>query len=120
MLSLSAIFIILGIHWLGDFVLQTDWQAKNKSKNDLALLSHTVTYTATWLLLFMCGWDTYSLLTFMCITFVFHTATDYFTSRLNTRLYEEGKIHYFFVSIGFDQILHYIQLILTYYYLKHE
>lgn len=28
------------------------------------------------------------------------------------------KTHYFFVSIGFDQILHYVQLLLTYQLLK--
>jgi len=51
---------------------------------------------------------------FFLITFVAHTITDYFTSRLNSKLWAEGKVHWFFVSIGFDQILHYIQLFSTY------
>jgi hypothetical protein len=55
---------------------------------------------------------------FSGITFVAHTATDYVTSRINARLWEEKKVHWFFVSIGFDQFLHYTQLLLTYHLLN--
>jgi hypothetical protein len=55
---------------------------------------------------------------FWLITFVCHTITDYFTSRLNSRLWAKGDVHNFFVSIGFDQVLHYVQLFTTYYLLK--
>ena len=78
---------------------------------------------------------------FAGITFICHTITDYFTSRLNSKLWakatywgsdemkrlypidcpenKHGKyVHNFFVSIGFDQVLHYIQLFLTYSLLK--
>ena len=121
-------FIIIFIHWISDFVLQTDWQAQNKSKNNFALLSHTSNYTLVWLLP-MClifgkmkegattEWIVWSTLYFCMITLVTHTITDYFTSRLNSKLWAGGKVHYFFVSVGFDQVLHYGQLFLTYYYL---
>jgi uncharacterized membrane protein len=121
-------FIIIFIHWIADFVLQTDWQAQNKSKNNFALLSHTSNYSMVWLLP-MClvfgkmkggattEWIVWSTLYFSMITFVAHTITDYFTSRLNSKLWSAGKVHYFFVSIGFDQVLHYGQLFLTYHYL---
>jgi len=66
--------------------------------------------TTTWYVI-------YSLL-FMGITFICHTATDYFTSRVNAKLWEKGQVHNFFVSIGFDQYLHYIQLFVTFYYLS--
>jgi hypothetical protein len=55
---------------------------------------------------------------FVWITFLSHTIQDYFTSRLNSRLWAKGDTHNFFVSIGWDQVLHYTQLLLTYYYLK--
>ena len=121
-------FIIIFIHWIADFVLQTDWQAQNKSKNNFALLSHTSNYSMVWLLP-MClvfgkmkggattEWIVWSTLYFSMITFVAHTITDYFTSRLNSKLWSGGKVHYFFVSVGFDQVLHYGQLFLTYHYL---
>lgn len=114
MLSLIEIFAILIIHWVADFVLQTHKQAVGKSKNWSDLLGHTFTYSITWLipiiLFFPNNWTTsqYVLtsLLFGGITFVFHTITDYFTSRLNSYLWAKGNIHNFFVSIGFDQILH--------------
>jgi uncharacterized membrane protein YciS (DUF1049 family) len=121
-------FIIIFIHWIADFVLQTDWQAQNKSKNNFALLSHTSNYSLVWLLP-MClvfgkmkegattEWIIWSTFYFGMITLVAHTITDYFTSRLNSKLWSAGKVHYFFVSVGFDQVLHYGQLFLTYYYL---
>ena len=131
-MGLTEIFIILFIHWIADFVVQTHWQAQNKSKNNIALLYHISTYTLTWFVSFSfytiylyiqisglpgeLGFDT-TILWFFPITFVSHFITDYFTSRLNSYLYKKGDIHNFFVSVGFDQILHYLQLFLTYHLL---
>ena len=56
---------------------------------------------------------------FVIITFICHTVTDYFTSRLNSKLWAKGDVHNFFVSVGFDQVLHYAQLFLTYKILAH-
>ena len=123
-MNLIEIFSILLIHWFADFVLQTDKQAKGKSKNWNDLLSHTFTYSITFfgllsLLnpLFNIGITFYQGFYFFLITFITHTITDYFTSRLNSKLWIEGKVHNFFVSIGFDQVLHYLQLFLTYWFI---
>lgn len=35
----------------------------------------------------------------------------------NPKLWAKGDVHNFFVSVGFDQVLHYTQLFLTYYWL---
>lgn len=119
MISLWIVLFILFSHWFFDFVLQSDWMAKNKSSNNVALLSHTFAYSIGWYVVTrICGFDAYQAGTFVAITFVFHTATDYFTSRLNTKLYKANMIHEFFVSVGFDQFLHYLQLLLTFYWLK--
>ena len=120
MVSLQVIFGILLIHWFADFVLQTDKQALGKSKEWKWLLNHTINYSLVWLIVsaFLAGFTSnWYLLLFAPITFVCHTATDYYTSRVNSQLWEQKKVHQFFVSIGFDQILHYVQLFLTYYYL---
>lgn len=128
-MNLIEIFSIILIHWIADFVLQTDKQAKGKSKNWNDLLTHTVTYSLIWfipiLILQLYGgfWllnDLFGgpkIMLFFPITFICHTITDYFTSRLNSKLWAKGDIHNFFVSIGFDQVLHYVQLFLTYWYL---
>lgn len=114
-INIITVIIILAIHWIADFICQTDWQAKNKSKRWDALLLHTSIYSAIWF--FVLSFITTNVILsfeFAFITFVAHTITDYFTSRLNSKLWTEGKVHYFFVSVGFDQLLHYIQLLLTF------
>ena len=125
-MSLTLIFSIIVIHWVADFVLQTHWQASNKSKNNYALLMHVSTYTVTWLFAFgfwlVYGNQTMDIINghvgievfwFFPITFVAHWITDYITSRIHSVLWKKGDIHNFFVSIGFDQVLHYVQLFLT-------
>lgn len=122
MFTLTEIFSIIVIHWIADFVLQTDKQAKGKSKNWSDLLEHTNNYSLLWTIIGMfytiislnTSWNW---LLFGLITFIAHTITDYFTSRLNSKLWAKGDVHKFFVSIGFDQILHYVQLFFTYYLL---
>jgi len=130
MINVYVVLAILLIHWFADFVLQTDKEARNKSKSWKALLSHTVTYSLVWYFIMFVisvwgnhlggpkredlGWSSWMIL-FPVVTFVCHTITDYFTSRLNSKLHAKGDVHNFFVSIGFDQWLHAVQLILTYY-----
>lgn len=128
-MNLITIFIILITHWVADFVLQTDKQAKGKSKNWSDLLAHTFTYSTMWIFAscLLIGYENkgqetqwYVIHSFLfgLVTFICHTITDYFTSRLNSKLWAKGDVHNFFVSIGFDQVLHYIQLFLTLYFLS--
>jgi hypothetical protein len=119
--SLYVIFGIILIHWFADFVCQTDWEAQNKSKNNLALLQHTIKYTSIWVIfgVLYCTFSStlynpFSLSIFALITFVGHTLTDYVTSRVNSYLWNKKDVHNFFVSVGFDQVLHYVQLFLTF------
>lgn len=123
------IIALLFIHWVADFVFQTDKMAYGKSKNNIDLLSHTLTYSG-WFVIFLCPlmlytngiseWSFLGCFYFGLITLVIHTIQDYITSRINARLWGKKKVHLFFVSIGFDQFLHFIQLILTYKLLFNE
>lgn len=126
-MTLTEIFSILFIHWVGDFILQTDYDAKNKSTSISALLRHTVSYS--FIIFFTIGIlhgvmtktgesNFWFCVIFTLITFISHTITDYYTSKLNKYLWEKGDVHNFFVSVGGDQILHYLQLFSLYYYLK--
>lgn len=147
-MNLIEIFTILIVHYVADFVLQTEKQAQGKSNNWNDLLGHTLTYSIIWIIpigiLTIYNISCKNIepilygLIFFIVTFVCHTVTDYFTSRFNKKLLPERKLidvavyrnqsfvyfpkgenyHKFFVGIGFDQLLHYIQLFLTYYYLK--
>ena len=46
-MEIKLIFWILICHFIADFLLQTDWQAKNKSSNFEALASHVTVYSFT-------------------------------------------------------------------------
>lgn len=117
-INIYMVLLILFTHWVADFLFQTDKMAQGKSKNWRDLIDHTSCYSLIFMLVFM----VISILTkdfwlpfkFAGITFIFHTLTDYFTSRLNSKLWAEKKVHWFFVSIGFDQFLHFAQLLITY------
>lgn len=120
-MNLYEIFIILVVHYFADFIMQTNYQAKNKSKNIEALISHTGDYTAVWYLVgvvYMAfNMDTYnvgSMSLFLLFTFVIHTLTDYITSRITSYYHKRGNTRKFFWVIGADQILHYAQLFICY------
>lgn len=129
-MSLAVILSIVLIHWVADFVFQDEVWAENKSKDLKPLLKHTYTYSAIWLIVGSLAKATGAinlepgvLSLFVLITFVLHTVTDYFTSKIVSKRF--ANKHYgspipnfgAFTVIGFDQVLHYTQLFLTYYLL---
>lgn len=115
---IQAVLYVIAAHWFCDFVLQTHWQASNKSKNWIALFRHVAVYSFAmmWLLSFIAlplQGDVVVSISFFGITFIAHFLTDAVTSRITSRLYKAERWHDFFVIIGFDQVLHYAQLFLT-------
>lgn len=107
---------LLFVHWIADFVLQTDWQAKNKSSDNVALGKHVATYTICLGLavpIIFHPANPVACLAFIALNGVMHFATDYYTSRLNSWLWAKGDVHNFFVAVGFDQLIHQFTLALT-------
>jgi hypothetical protein len=129
-MTLLEIFAIIIIHWVADFVFQDEKWALGKSKNIKDLLSHTITYTICWIPFLYIIKSYYNIQGFnylgffLPITLIAHTITDYFTSRIVSKKFAKNhlgsSIPNFgaFSIIGFDQVLHYVQLFTTYYYLK--
>lgn len=119
---------LLVVHFIADFLLQSNWMALGKSKSWLPLLSHVGVYSICFV--------PFGLL-FALLTFIFHLTTDYWTSRLTSRLWfltfvrrepcnteqwchldmDDSKRHWFFVAIGFDQLIHGVSLLWTAYWL---
>lgn len=124
---LNLIPYLMFIHWLGDFVLQTNQMAQNKSTSWKWLSAHILTYGATLLLgllpvgFLMQGPLTLSTLFYLILIFGYyalvnaglHFIIDAITSRITSRLWKEQKVHEFFVVIGIDQFLHFICLYYT-------
>lgn len=106
---------LLAVHWIADFVLQTHWQASNKSKNNVALTRHVMIYTACIgaASLLLLGHDNLGWPVFMIGNGALHWITDYFTSRWSSKLYAKQDWHNFFVVIGLDQLIHQVTLATT-------
>jgi len=130
-INIWIVLFIIFIHWIADFLFQDEKWAITKSKNFRNLILHTATYSAIWfpisMMLFKIVspdqtkyWYFQHGAYFFYITFILHTITDYYTSRLNSKLYEKKKFGGpipnwgFFSSIGLDQVYHYVQLFLTF------
>lgn len=109
MISLPIVLTLLFLHFIADFVFQSETMAINKSSSNKWLLIHVGIYSTVFVL--------FGFL-FVLITFILHFITDYFTSRLTTKLWKKGDRHNFFVVIGLDQFIHMVSLILTYYILN--
>lgn len=114
MIDITVVLAILFCHFVGDFVLQDDATAKNKSKHNIVLFHHVMIYSLPFCLagvilnIFTPIW--------VLINITAHFITDYCTSRITSTLYKEQKIHWFFVVIGLDQLIHYVTMIVTYQY----
>lgn len=110
-----VLLYILLVHYIADFGMQTNWQARNKSHDVVALTYHVLVYSLIWFVAILCigvGFK-YAFL-FMFITFIAHYITDFCTSRLGAPFWEEKDFHNGFKVVGFDQCLHYIQLYFTF------
>lgn len=106
-------YYILVLHWLADFVCQSDKMAINKSSSIKWLSIHVLSYSLIMFLglIFCVPFETN--ISFLIVNFVMHFITDLNTSRLNAWLYKKSR-HWFFVGIGFDQLIHMITLFYFY------
>lgn len=108
-IELQILAFILVLHFVADFILQSDYIAKTKSSSWKSLTIHVSLYTMVLLLTLNPLWA--------FINGILHFCVDAVTSRLTSMLWKEGKTHYFFVVIGLDQLLHTLMLVTTYIYL---
>lgn len=109
MIDLGIILALVWLHFIADFIFQTDVVAKGKSKSNAVLLYHVTLYSLPF---YIFGWE------FALINAGLHFVVDWATSRATSWLYQKGERHWFFVVIGLDQALHMTCLFGTYYWLN--
>jgi hypothetical protein len=130
-------FSLIVAHYFGDWLFQTDKMALNKSKSNIALFKHVaVCHVAIFVWATWWYWNgTHRIIfstdqsaSFYFWSFTAHFCIDWVTSRINGKLwffkpvpeewsgpvvspgwfqYVDGRRHWFFCMIGFDQVLHY-------------
>src|SRR3990167_2357748 len=121
------IYIILIAHFIADFLFQSDKMSKGKSEQVETLFYHTFIYSCVFVGIFMIGmyftttcfgqgWtETASFAAVIWfLVFLPHTIIDGFSSQLTKYFYKKEKRHWFFVTIGADQLLHYACLFWLY------
>lgn len=99
MLTLPLVVSMIGLHFIADFILQSQWMAENKSKRLDALTAHCVIYGLCFLVPFG--------IVFAGVNAGLHFAVDFVTSRITATLWQKQQWHWFFVVIGADQFIHY-------------
>ena len=118
------ILLIFVVHFLADFVFQSSKMATGKSKSLKWLSIHVGVYGLVSLItaVFISakfGNYVYGF-SWWILNVALHFAVDYVTSKLTSRLWEQKNMRLFFVMIGFDQLLHNLCLMGTYYLLKSD
>jgi len=101
---MNTIIILIWVHFLADFVLQSNWVATNKSTKTWVLGLHSLVYAMPLVIL---GWR------WAIANGVLHFGVDYITSRMTSEYHMADRRHAFFVTIGADQAIHMTILILT-------
>ena len=97
--------ILIWMHFIADFVFQTDKVAINKSKCNKTLLWHVSLYSIPF---FWFGGA------FAVTNAIAHFLTDFVTARATSWLWQNEQRHWFFVVVGFDQAIHVTTLFVTY------
>lgn len=109
-------------HWVGDFLYQSREIAENKGKSNVVLAKHVVMYSWAFIsfaFVDVCVFNKSSFTGIQWVQFIvtnalLHFVTDYFTSRMTTKAYQDGDMKRFWNIIGIDQCIHTTCLYLTY------
>lgn len=110
----AILMLIVIVHFLADFALQTHEQSQLKSTSNKFLAYHVFTYSLVWTIITIPILPNWGFILFGLITFGTHYWIDYCTSRIGKSFWQKQDYHNGFVVVGFDQVLHYLQLYLTF------
>jgi len=109
MIDIYVLLLLLWIHFISDFVFQTNYTIFNKSKDHCLLLVHVVLYGIPFVWF---GWE------FALATTAVHYIVDWFTTRLTLYLQEKDSPQWI-LAVIFDQALHISFLFIAYVLFAH-
>jgi len=106
---ISHYILLIWIHYISDFVFQSDKIATLKSHNIKYLSLHCLIYSLPMVIF---GWK------FALINGILHFIVDFITSKLTAYYWKINRIDNFFSIIGLDQGIHMTCLMLSLNYLS--
>jgi hypothetical protein len=98
----TDIYILMILHFVGDFLLQPRSIARTKSKSIKSLTTHCILYGIPFFVYFN--------VTFVLYVIMTHWIVDYISSKFTTMFYQANKEYLFYSVIGIDQLIHHIIL----------
>jgi hypothetical protein len=119
-----GVLLILMAHYVGDFVFQSRDIATKKSESIGALSIHILIYSMTVFIILFIGLYFMEIVASLhviqmavgitIVNGLFHYIIDFFTSKINAYFWKAKKIRNFWLTIGFDQLLHTSLLVYCY------
>lgn len=113
-MTMTVALLIVWLHFVADFILQSDKVSKTKSGDNAVLAYHVMLYSLPFIPFAAWYMPAGATAAFVGINLAAHFITDYITSRMTSKLWKAGKVHWFFVVIGADQAIHMTTLFLTF------
>lgn len=104
--GVGTFLYLLTLHFIGDFILQSDRIATGKGKDGRILSEHVYIYTSTFLIGTIFVFGVAGACAYACFNGILHFATDFVTSKITAEFHARGDRHNFFVTIGADQLIH--------------
>jgi hypothetical protein len=116
MIPIALLVFLLCLHFVADFILQSDWMATGKSRrfgfND-RMLAHIMAYFCCILIPALLLANPQQWLLWAGLNAFLHFCTDAITSNITSYLWKKGDRHNFFAVIGLDQLIHVLCLVFT-------
>ncbi len=111
-----GVLLLLVAHYIGDFYCQSRYIAEKKSENLWVLIKHVGIYSMVLFVILFTGLYLLNIVSLLHafqmaigITFVnglLHYMIDFFTSKMNSHFWKTKQVRNFWLTIGFDQLLH--------------
>lgn len=110
---MAELLTLFFAHFVADFLFQTNNMAMNKAYSLKWLSIHVGTYTLTIAVFSFFLFEPMEAIQFAAINGALHYITDFFTSKLTSKLSKWQNQKWFYTAIGFDQFIHAACLIVT-------